>query len=114
MPERWVKSDAGADGPAARTLVVPRTFELGDIKRGWLVFDCEHELVGRVDGSIDHYLIMARHLAWHLFFGRLYVPESALREAHLGSVVLNVAASWLDEMGWDQRPRQPQPSRHRV
>lgn len=109
MPDWWATSDALRDVLVETGRLPPprRTFKIEDIGSGWLVFDSERELVGRVEGLRDRYLVVRRRI-WRFFLGsRLYVPAEALHEAHEGFVLLNVTCEELASMGWGRPPRRP-------
>jgi hypothetical protein len=109
MPDWWATSDALRDVLVDMGRMEPpqRKFELADIQPGWLVYDDERELIGRVDGLVDRYLVVRRKFGRFYLWVRLYVPETGLGEAHEGVVLLNVPRAWIGGMGWDRPPRLP-------
>ena len=114
MPDWWASSDALRDllVESGRKAAPRRTFELHEIRAGWLVYDRDREPIGCVLGLVERFLVVGRHPFWHYYLTRLYVPESAIGEAHEGAVILNVPEEWLGSMGWDRRPRDQRPSHH--
>jgi hypothetical protein len=109
MPDWWATSDALRDVLVETGHMPPpqRTFDLEEIRPGWLVYDSERERIGRIDGLIDSYLIVRRSFGRIYLWLRLYIPATALGEAHEGSVILNVPRRWIGEMGWGRPPRRP-------
>jgi hypothetical protein len=109
MPDWWATSDALRDLLVEQGRVPPpqRHFGFDEIEPGWLVYDNERERVGRVAGLAGRYVVVQR-LVWRVYlWTRLYIPESAIGEAHEGAVMLNVPRDWLGSMGWGRPPRQP-------
>ena len=110
MPDWWANSDALRDVLVETGGMTPpkRRFDLEEVRPGWLVYDSERELIGRIEGRIDSYLIVRRSFGRIYLWLRLYIPARALGEAHEGSLVLNVPRSWIGDMGWGRPPRRPQ------
>jgi hypothetical protein len=108
MPDWWTDSHAIRDVLVAQGRATPprRNFDLREIRPGWLVYDNEREPIGRVSGQIDRYVVVQRSFHGFYLWLRLYVPESAIGEAHEGSVSLNVPRDWVGAMGWDRPPRE--------
>ncbi len=110
MSDHWVDSDPLRDMlvEMGRLPAPQRRFSLLEIAVGWLVFDNERQLVGRVADHLDGYLKIHRALFGHYFpLWRVYVPASAIREAHEGAVQLNVPRGWIGRLGWGRPPRKP-------
>ncbi len=110
MSDRWTDSDPLRDMlvEAGQLPAPKRRFSLADIAVGWGVFDNERELVGRVGGHVDDYLIVRRSLLGNLFsWWCIYVPASAVAQAREGAVLLNVPRDWIGKMGWGRPPRKP-------
>lgn len=107
MPDWWAISDALRDVLVEQGRLPPprRTFRLEEIEPGWLVYDNALERVGRVDGLEGEFVIVRRSFRRVYTWRRLYVPRSAIAEAHERYVVLNVPRSWIQSMGWTNPPR---------
>jgi hypothetical protein len=114
MPDWWADSDALRDMlvESGRMTAPRRTFELHEIRPGWPVYDSDREPIGSVLGLVDRYLVVGRHPLWRYWLTRLYVPESAIGEAHEGVVILNVPEEWLASMGWQRKPRERPRAHH--
>lgn len=108
MPEWWANSDALRDVLVQTGRMSPpqRKFDLREIKPGWLVFDNNRERIGRVTGQIEDHLIVQRRIGRVYLWLRLYVPPTAIGEAHEGSVLLNVSKDWIGSMDWGRPPRR--------
>jgi len=110
MPDRWVDSDPLHDMlvEMGRIPAPQRRFSLHEIAVGWLVFDNERELVGRVADHVDGYLEVHRFFhGYCLSWWRTYIPASAIGGAHEGAVLLNVPREWIGKLGWGRPPRKP-------
>jgi hypothetical protein len=110
MPDRWVDSDPLRDMLVEMGRLPPpqRRFSLHDVAVGWLVFDNERELVGRVASHLDPYLVVHRAFHGHYVpLWRAYVPASAIGQAREGAVLLNVPRDWIGGLGWGRPPRKP-------
>ena len=75
-----------------------RTFRFADIRRGWLVEDCDETALGTVVSSGEILLTVSRGL----LSSKLYLPPSAVAEVHEGVVRLNVTSQWVKAQGWDR------------
>ena len=110
MPDRWVDRDPLREILVDMGRLPPpqRRFSLSEIAPGWRVFDVDRELVGRVAGQAEGYLIVERAFYGH-FIGwwRVYVPPTAVSQAHERAVLLNVPRAWIGRMGWNRPPRKP-------
>jgi hypothetical protein len=114
MPNWWATSDALRDLLVEQGRMRPpqRSFQLDEIEPGWLVYDNEREHVGRVVDLAGRYIVIQRRM-WHMYlWTRLYIPESAIGEAHEGVVLLNIPRDWVGSMGWGHPPRRPPRARH--
>jgi hypothetical protein len=113
MPNWWADSDAVREAltRGGRLPRPPRKFDLEQVRPGWLVVDNERQAIGRVSGQIDRYVVVQRAFHGFYLWLRLYVPESAIGEAHQGTLALNVSRGWVASMGWDRPPRQPPKAR---
>jgi hypothetical protein len=116
MPDWWATSDALKDVLVETGRLPPpqRRFDLSEIGPGWLVYDNELERVGRVVGQVDGYLTVQRCYHRIYVWLRLYIPPTAIREAHEGTVLLNVPRCWVGAMGWGRRPHGPPSPWHRT
>lgn len=110
MSDRWIDKDPLRDilVETGRMPAPKRSFSLSEIGLGWRVFSNERELVGRVAGRQDEYLVVHRALLGHvLSWWSVYVPASAIGQAHEGAVLLNVSRDWIGKLGWNRPPRKP-------
>jgi hypothetical protein len=109
MPDWWAHRDALRDMLVEMGRLPPpqRRFELGEMRDGWLVYDNERELIGRVAGRLDRYLIVQKQVRGFYLWFRWYVPATAIGEIHEGAVLLNVSRRWIDGLGWKRPPRKP-------
>ncbi len=104
--EWWAISDALRDVLVETGRAAPpqRVFAVPDVQRGWPVLDNEQVRIGTVErwefGTEDAFLVVGR-----MFRPTLYVPTSAIRAIHEGSVELNVPRDWLASLDWKSPPR---------
>ena len=110
MTDRWIEREPLREILVAMGKIPPpkRRFSLLEISIGWRVFGNDRELVGRVSGHVDEYLVVERVFHGHfLSFWRMYVPASAIAQTREGAVLLNVPRKWVGSMGWNRPPRRP-------
>jgi hypothetical protein len=74
-----------------------------DLKVGWDIVGNDGHHLGTVSGIGAGYIVASRgFLSSHL-----YVPASAIANVENGVVHLNLTKSDAEQMGWEEKPREP-------
>ncbi len=76
---------------------------MADLKAGWAVVGNDGRRLGMVQHADQDYLLVSRGA----FSDLLYVPASAIANVEHELVHLNLAKNEVEQMGWEQRPREP-------
>lgn len=76
-----------------------------DFQAGWAIVSNEGRRVGTVKGVTQNYIIVSRPA----FAADLYVPASSIGNVERDTVHLNIAAGDVEQMGWEQAPRDDDP-----
>jgi hypothetical protein len=76
---------------------------IGDLKPGWSVVTNDGHRLGTIREVGQHFV----EVSGGFFSAALFVPSSAIANVEQETVHLNIAASQVDAMGWQQPPRLP-------
>jgi len=76
-----------------------------DLQAGWAVVGNDGRRVGTVRGVTQNYILTSRPG----FAADLYVPASFVANVEHETVHLNITQSDVEQMGWEQAPRDDEP-----
>lgn len=104
-PTTLVSHAAPATGPRAGPHLNgdPRDTNYDQIQAGWSAHGRDGDKIGDIEEVGQNYLLVTKGL----FMPKdLFIPLSTIQsvEAEEGRVILDVAKSQVDDMGWDQPP----------
>jgi hypothetical protein len=74
-----------------------------DLKVGWAIVGNDGRPIGTVHGVGQNYVLASRGM----LTAPLYVPASAIANVDHEVVHLNLAKNQAEQMGWEERPREP-------
>jgi hypothetical protein len=76
---------------------------MADIKHGWAIVCNDGQVFGSVHGVGQNYVVASRGV----FAAHLYIPASAIAVVEREVVRLNLAKHDAEQMGWEEKPREP-------
>ncbi len=74
-----------------------------DLKAGWAIVGNDGRPLGSVHAVGQNYVLASRGM----LAAPLYIPASAIANVEHEVVHLNLAKHEAEEMGWEERPREP-------
>jgi hypothetical protein len=76
-----------------------------DFQAGWAIVGNDGRRIGTVKGVTQNYILASRPG----FAVDLYVPASFIANVEHETIHLNITQGAVEEMGWEQAPRDDQP-----
>ena len=76
-----------------------------DLRPGWTVLGNDGRRVGTVKEIMQNYILTSRPG----FSADLYVPVSSIANVANEAIHLNIRQADVDQMGWEQEPRDDDP-----
>jgi hypothetical protein len=77
-----------------------------DFQVGWAIVGNDGRRVGAIKGVTQNYILATRPG----FAADLYVPVSSIANVEHGTVHLNITHNDVEQMGWEQPPRDDDPA----